>query len=414
MSRIGIIGGGFTGLSAGVELTDLNHEVVVFEGNKSLGGLAGCFMPKQWKWCLEVFYHHIFSNDENILGMASKVGATVRFYQPQTTSLINGKEIPLDSPISVLKFSELSPISRIFMGVGLLILKLIPNGLFLENYKTTTTLPRLIGREAYTKIWEKLLKAKFGPFVNKVNMAWFWARVAKRTKSLGYFDGGFVKLAEAQARYIRNKGGEVRMGNRVSSLTQKDKGWLVDGEQFDKVIVTTPATIAEKLVPGSVDWPKIDYLWAQTLILELKRGLIDGYWMNILEKDWPFLVLVEHTNMVDKKNYGGNTVIYLGNYLPEGDSRLKMSEEELVSLFLPYLKKIAPDLKKSDILNKWMFSAPFAQPVFPTNYSHKVPGFETKFKNLWVANMSMVYPYDRGTNFAVKMGVDVAKKVVEG
>jgi hypothetical protein len=36
----------------------------------------------------------------------------------------------------------------------------------------------------------------------------------------------------------------------------------------------------------------------------------------------------------------------------------------------------------------------------------------TKIKGVYLANMSMVYPFDRGTNYAVKMGEDVAKKVI--
>lgn len=409
MLKVAIVGGGFTGLAAGVELVDSGEQVTVFEAAKSLGGLAGCFKAKNWKWSLEVFYHHIFSNDNDILSMAKRVGAEVTFHQPLTTSFINGKELQLDTPLSVLKFPELSLFSRLWMGAGLALLKIIPNGVFLEKFTAVGMLPYLIGREAYKKIWERLLDAKFGPYVNKVNMAWFWARVAKRTKSLGYFDGGFVKLAEAMRDHIIKYDGDVRLGQRVKKIEKSEKGWLVDGEQFDKVIMTTPAKIADKLVPGSVSWPKIDYLWAETLILETKRSLIDGYWMNVLEEGWPFLVLVEHTHMIDKSNYGGHNLIYLGNYLPDGDDRLEMSDAKLLQLFMPYLKKVCPELKKEDILNKWKFSAPFAQPVFPTDYSSKVPGFVTKKKDLYLANMSMVYPHDRGTNYAVKMGVEVAK-----
>ena len=411
--RIAIIGGGFTGLSAAVRLVDSGKEVVVFESADSLGGLAGCFKPKHWNWCLENYYHHIFTNDKDIIAMAEKVGEPAKFKVPVTTSFIKGKEIQLDTPISLLKFSELSVLSRIRMGAGLLILKLIPNGVFLERFRVVKFLPWLLGKEGYREIWEKLMKAKFGPYVNQINMAWFWSRVAKRTKSLGYFDGSFLRLLEAMGKYVQTKGGEVRLGRAVKGVEKKSEGWMVDGESFDGVIITTPAPITQKIAPNSgVRWPVLDYLWGQTLVLELKNKVIDGYWMNILEKNWPFLVAVEHTNFIDKKNYGGDVVMYLGNYLPDGDKRLEMKEDDLLELFLPYLKKINPGFEKSWVRNMWTFKAPYAQPVFPINYSGKVPGLKTKQEGLYVANMSMVYPNDRGTNYAVKMGNDVADLVL--
>lgn len=414
MTKVAIIGGGFTGLSAAIALVDSGVTPVVFEAADSLGGLAGCFKPKNWKWCLEYYYHHIFTNDNEIIEMAKKVGEPAKFRAPVTTSFIDGEEIQLDSPLSVLKFNKIHLFSRLWMGFGLLILKLIPNGVFLEKFKVTEALPILIGKEGYRRIWEKLLMAKFGPYVKSVNMAWFWSRVAKRTKNLGYFDGGFMNLLEAMGRYVLSHGGEVKLGTSVKEVKKMGDKWMVNGEKYERVIITTPAPVAAAIAPESgIRWPKIDYLWGQTLVLELKKKVIGGYWMNILEDNWPFLVAVEHTNMIEAENYGGNEVMYLGNYLSEGDKRLKMKKEELFKLFLPYLKKINSGFKESDVLNMWSFSAPFAQPVFPVNYSGQIPGFLTKQAGLYVANMSMVYPNDRGTNFAVKMGSDVAELVIK-
>ena len=115
MARVAIIGGGFTGLSSAIRLADSGIETVVFEKEKSLGGLAGCFKPDGWKWSLEEYYHHIFTNDKEIIAMAEKVGAGLNLYHPETTSFISGKEIRLDSPMSVLTFSKLSVFFSICM-----------------------------------------------------------------------------------------------------------------------------------------------------------------------------------------------------------------------------------------------------------------------------------------------------------
>ena len=160
-----------------------------------------------------------------------------------------------------------------------------------------------------------------------------------------------------------------------------------------------------------MNWPKIDYLWAQTTILELNKSLMKGYWLNILEKDFPFMLVMEQTNLVSKKQYGGKSIIYLGNYLPDGDKRLKLSEEQLIKLFIPYLKKINPEFNGAWIRKSWCFETAFAQPVFPVNYGKKIPAIKTSLPGLFVANQSMVYPWDRGTNYAVEIGRRSAKLI---
>lgn len=409
--KIAIIGAGFTGLAAAVELTERGEEVVVFEAEKKAGGMAIGFSDPAWDWSLERHYHHIFANDDTVIQLANKVGLTPFFVTPKTNSLIGGKIKQLDSPMSLLRFSNLSVLSRIRMGVGLLILKLIGNGLFLEKYKAGNFLPRLVGREGFEKVWSPLLSAKFGPYVGDVNMAWFWARVYKRTQALGYFEGGFQALADKTVEYIREHGGQVVLGAKVKKIMQKkNRRWLAAETEFDKVLLTVPANLIEKLAGKDItSFAKINYLYAQNTILELSQSLMDGYWLNILEKDFPFMVAVEQTNLVSQSHYGGRVLVYLGNYLPEGDRRLTMSEEKLIELYLPYLKKINPQFEKKWIRRNWCFETPFAQPVFPVNYSKKIPALKTDKPGLYVANMSMVYPWDRGTNYAVSLGVKAAK-----
>ena len=402
--KVAIIGAGFTGLAAAIDLVEARWEVTVFEAEKRPGGLAVGFLSSGWDWSLERYYHHIFANDKTIIDLAAKVGLPAFFQTPKTNSLINGEQKQLDSPLSLLMFSDISLFSRLRMGLGLLILKLVRNGLFLERWRVEDFLPGLVGEEGYEKVWKPLLAAKFGPYLREVNMAWFWARVYKRTQSLGYFEGGFSALADKMAAYVTGRGGKIRFGERAGSMKRDKKaGWWVNNEKFDKVLITTPAVLAEK--------PKIDYLWAQTLVLELEASLMKGYWLNILEKDWPFLVAVEQTNFVDKGHYGGKTIIYLGNYLADGDKRLKLSEEKLLRLFLPYLSEINPSFKPSWVKRSWCFEAPFAQPVFPVNYSRKLSGIKMALSGLFSANMSQVYPWDRGTNYAVELGQQAANLI---
>jgi protoporphyrinogen oxidase len=115
--KIGIIGAGFTGLSAAYNLTNKNNEVIVFERDLAPGGLALGYKEKEWNWTLEKHYHHWFTNDKSILKLADKINHKVIIKRPKTSILIDGKIYQFDSPKEVLLFPLLSFFDRIRMGL---------------------------------------------------------------------------------------------------------------------------------------------------------------------------------------------------------------------------------------------------------------------------------------------------------
>ena len=122
------------------------------------------------------------------------------------------------------------------------------------------------------------------------------------------------------------------------------------------------------------------------------------------------MAIVEHTNFMDKKYYNNEHIVYLGNYLPHDHAFMKMDADELLKIYDPYLKKINPNYSLF-IIHYSLFKTPFAQPIIPLNYSKIMPSFETPIKNVYLANIQQVYPWDRGTNYAVELGEKVAKLI---
>jgi hypothetical protein len=51
----------------------------------------------------------------------------------------------------------------------------------------------------------------------------------------------------------------------------------------------------------------------------------------------------------------------------------------------------------------------YAQPIPLVNHSRNIPAIKTPLSGLWLASMSQVYPWDRGTNFAVEIGRRAAR-----
>jgi protoporphyrinogen oxidase len=138
----------------------------------------------------------------------------------------------------------------------------------------------------------------------------------------------------------------------------------------------------------------------------------DGtYWLSVCDNSSPIMAIVEHTNFMDKKYYNNEHLVYLGNYLDPSSERFAMDKDEALKLFDPFLKKINPDYKK-DLISYNLFKAPFAQPIIPTNYSKMIPPMDSPFENIYLANIEQVYPWDRGTNYAVELGEKIADHIL--
>jgi hypothetical protein len=65
------------------------------------------------------------------------------------------------------------------------------------------------------------------------------------------------------------------------------------------------------------------------------------------------------------------------------------------------------------VLNRWVFKGPNAQPVIRRHYRDDLPDHRTPVAGLYLANMQQIYPEDRGQNYSIRMGDQVAKMAVE-
>ena len=62
----------------------------------------------------------------------------------------------------------------------------------------------------------------------------------------------------------------------------------------------------------------------------------------------------------------------------------------------------------------WRFAEPAAQPVVTVGYRARIAPLRTPVPGLVLANTTQVYPEDRGTNYAVRLGEEAAAAVLEG
>jgi protoporphyrinogen oxidase len=155
-------------------------------------------------------------------------------------------------------------------------------------------------------------------------------------------------------------------------------------------------------------------LGAVVLVVTLDRQLTQYYWHNLpKEAGFPYLAMVEHTNFIGPEHYGGDHILYLGDYLETSHEYFSLSKDQLLERFLPSLTRFNPAFDRSWVKDSWLWKTPYAQPVPHLNHSKNIPPVRTPVPGLYFASMSQVYPWDRGTNYAVEIGQKAARMVVE-
>ncbi len=428
--RIALVGAGPAALAAAYDLAKAGHRPVLFEAASQVGGLAAGFKAPHWDWWLEKYYHHWFASDRAILGLIDELGWRERvvFPRPYTVIYYQGKFYPFDSiftnmPLFLLRHYPLTDVIR--FGLVGAYLRFAPWWKPLEKHTAGAWTRRWFGERIYRLFWRPMLVGKFGEEnLDVVNMAWLWARLHSRTTRLGTFTGGFQAFLDELAGVVRGLGGEVRLDTPVSAIRPVPDGRLVveargAAEPFDAVIATAPPAAMARLAPDLPDaytaqLRRLKSMGAVVMVLALDRPLTRYYWHNLpKEAGFPFLALVEHTNYIPAKHYGGDHLVYLGDYLNPQHEYFQLSPDELLERFLPALPRFNPAFERGWIKNMWLWRTPYAQPVPPVNHSRNIPPLRTPVPGLYYASMSQVYPWDRGTNFAVEMGRQVAKLVLD-
>jgi protoporphyrinogen oxidase len=326
--------------------------------------------------------------------------------------------------MSLLRFPHLSFIDRIRTGLVIAYLRFYPDWKPLEKITSKHFLMLSMGRKSWEVLWEPLFKSKFGKYADSIPASWFWARIRKRTPALGYPIGGFQDFADSIGEKVKKHKGKIVLNAEVKSIKKVGSQIAVEvgskRYKFDKVICTLPTTQFTRLTKGLPtsyieNLKSLVGIGAATLVVSVKKQFFRDktYWLNINESKFPFLAIIEHTNLVEAKHYSDENLLYIANYLPIDHKYFKKTAKQLVEEYFPYLKKINPNLRKSSIRKSWVFKTPFAQPIFPINYSKHVPELSTPIEGLYLANMQQIFPWDRGTEFAVELGDKVVNLMLK-
>ena len=155
---------------------------------------------------------------------------------------------------------------------------------------------------------------------------------------------------------------------------------------------------------------KVKYIGVKNLVIESKKAISDYYWLNMADETIPFCGIIDYHNM---ENIKTKDIIYISNYIEETNELYYLKKEELLEKIYPYLKKINSNFEKEDIINYEMIEEKYTQPIIETNYSNDILDNKLQEKGLYICTLPQIYPEDRGVNYAIKSGYNLANKIIE-
>ena len=255
-----------------------------------------------------------------------------------------------------------------------------------------------------------LLKSKLGENYRIASAAFIWAIIARmyaarrsglKREQFGYVNGGYATVLARFERYLDEKGIELRTGAPVAAV--RDSGseaevTFADGtsEHFDRVILTLPANRIPALVPqlARAERERLGRVVYQGVLcasLLTKKPLASYYVTNITDGWVPFTGVIEMTTLVDKKQFGGNSLVYLPRYLAQDDPFWKASDDEVRTTFLAALERMYPNFKRDDVIDFRVARARDVLAISTLDYSATtLPAMRTSLANVFIVNSAQI------------------------
>jgi protoporphyrinogen oxidase len=444
--NIAIIGSGFLGLTLALRLAESGAKVTVYESAPEIGGLASAWQIGDLTW--DKHYHVTLLSDSFTRKVVEEIGLGDEFewVETKTGFYTDGKLVSMSNTLEFLKFPPLGLISKFRLGGTIFYASRVKDWKALERISVEDWLTRLSGKRTFEKMWKPLLKAKLGEAYKETSAAFIWATIQRmyaarnsglKKEMFGYVRGGYARVLERFGEHLREKGVEIRLNERVDKIENLENGQIeifnaktqrrkeeiypqinTDGhrlkigetvaiadkadkdqkpktkDRFDQVILTCPANVAAKIVPQLTEKEKaklenVKYQGIVCASVLMKKSLSSFYVTNITDET-PFTGIIEMSALVDKKEFGGNALVYLPKYVAPDDELFEKTDAEIEEMFVSALEKMYPHFKREDVIE---FKVSRVRQVFPLptlNYSENVPSVKTSFENVFIINSAQI------------------------
>jgi len=406
----GIVGGGILGMTLALRLAEKGFSVTLIESDSRTGGLTSSLKIGNYTW--DTFYHVILMSDRNLLNLLAALGLkdNLRWGQTKTGFFTDGRLYSMSNSIEFVTFPPLNFFDKLRLGWTIFYASKIRSWHRLEKVLVTDWLRGLSGKRTFNKIWLPLLKSKLGENYLLASASFIWAIIARmyaarrsglKKEMFGYVDGGYAAFLDRFQQSLDNIGVQTLYRTTVTKITDNDHDVTVESREgqllkFDEVILTIPCVKIPVLCPQishseSERFRKVTYQGIICASLILKKPLADYYVTNITDGGIPFTAVIEMTALVDRKYFGGNSLVYLPRYVTAKDPFLEKTDTAIKEDFISALESMYPSFRRTDCLSFVVSRAAQILPITTLYYSSELlPPTRTSLKHVFVANSAQI------------------------
>ncbi|MCF8160325.1 MAG: hydroxysqualene dehydroxylase HpnE [Polaromonas sp.] len=268
--KVAIIGAGWAGMAAAVKATESGHEVTVFEATQALGGRARVLitspsqaLPDGSPAQLDNGQHILIGAYTETLQLLRLVGISPQdalLDMPMTLQFPDGQGLkfaawptPLDALGGILRargwtLADKGALLRAAMGWQV-------KGFICADTLTVAELCQRLPPRIKTGLIEPLCVSALNTAPEQAS-AQVFLRVM-RDALFGVPGGSRLLLPrvdlsalfpDAAAHWVQERGGLIKLGQRVESLQAQGRQWRVQEELFDAVVLATSAPHAAQII----------------------------------------------------------------------------------------------------------------------------------------------------------------------
>lgn len=445
--RIVILGGGLTGLSAGLVLSRAGRGVLVLERGADVGGLARTIARGGFRF--DLGGHRFFTKDEKVAAFLDDLMGGELVTVPRTSKILL-KNRYFDYP--------LRPFNALFgLGVPTTIRSLLDYAgqRIARGFKKTPIVSLedwvvdRFGRTLFNIYFKEYSEKVWGIGCERICMEWIDQRIqglslrrAIKEAFLGGSGGGMATLADRflyPARGIGRIAENLREGIERNGkvLTDARIGELRhDGLRLERAVVDGPGSPRDfpgeefvstlpltSLVNMLCPRPPEDVLRAAAqlryrdlvivAVMIDRPRVTDQTWIYVPERSVPFGRIHEPTNWSGKMAPEGKTLLVTEHFCWRGDDAWRMTDERLVGNTVSHLARLG-FVKPEEVEDAAVVRVPHAYPVFEVGYEKSyrtILGCLGRFENLHVAGRTGAFKY-LNMDHVISAGIDTAQRII--
>ncbi len=425
VAKVAIVGGGYAGMAAAVELAEAGTPVTVFEASRVLGGRARAVELDGTT--VDNGQHILVGAYRDTLRLMTRVGAdparqlmrlplaiefpgALQLAAPQLPAPLHllvalglARGFSLAEKCQAVRFMAMLQRRRFLLDHDL------PLNQLLDQQRQSEKVRRYL--------WEPLCIATLNTPVDSAS-AQVFANVLRDALASDRAASDFLLpttdlsqlFPEPAARYVEAHGGEVRRGMRAANLRQENNAWWLGTEgPYDHLILAVAPFHVAALVAGM---PQLKPLATQLATLEWEP-IVTAYlaYPETVRLPKPMLAFADaHTQwLFDRGQLGGKAGLMAAVISARG-RHLELDHDTLAACIHEEIAALIPGLPVPD----WQRVIVEKRATFSCTPGLSRPASRTAVDGLWLAGDYVASDYPATIEGAVRSGIAVAQAITKG